>query len=656
MESIGTTLAAPKFAIQSLKLTMNDTLPPSAGKTPNSDAECIVSEYEDYQGKFRRTDQETQSALLRSMSLDPDTPRKAKADVQVVGQREVVRFDGESTILLEDGSELRATHQTPPDLPCGYHRLCFDDSRQDLFLIKRPDSGCVPVVDKTWGWSVQLYAARSKHSWGMGDFSDLKRLAQWSGQLGAGAIFVNPLCAGSPANPQQPSPYLPDSRRYRNPLYIDVMNVPNVCLAGYPDSLVGEQARNLNLDRQIDRDRVFEFKMDALKQLWQHNTVCDEFEKFCIEHGRSLQNFATYIVLAEHHGADWRKWPEKFRHPRSAAVNRFGSDHIERVRFHKWLQWILDVQLADAAAQLPLVNDLPIGFDPAGADAWEWQEFIAADASVGAPPDSFSVDGQDWGFPPFIPHKLEESFYAPFIETIRSSLRHAGGLRMDHAMGLFRLFWIPRGQSARRGAYVRYPADELLAIVAIESHRAGAWIAGEDLGTVEPSVREKLLANGMLSYRLLWFEDSAPCDYPGSSIASVSTHDLPTIAGLWSGVDFENAARIGLHPDRSSYAQMRRRLEKSAKLCGDDSTEAAVLAAYRSIGESPSAVVTASLEDALLVSERPNMPGTVEEWPNWSLALPQSLEEVEVNPVANRLANAIAGASRNRSQSAGSTE
>ncbi len=266
---------------------------------------------------------------------------------------------------------------------------------------------------------------------------------------------------------------------------------------------------------------------------------------------------------------------------------------------------------------------------------------LAEGATVGAPPDQFNAEGQDWSLPPFIPHALRAARYAPFIETIRASLRHARGLRIDHVMGLFRLYWIPHGLGPKRGAYVRYPSEELLAIVAVESHRARAWIAGEDLGTVEKKVRRQLTQNQMLSYKLLWFEDDLPADYPELALAAVTTHDLPTVAGLWSDADYTAQQQIGLQPSEQGFQEIRRRLTAAAGLAEDASPDEAVAGAYQALGRAPSAVLAATLEDALAVEERPNMPGTIDQWPNWSQALPQPLEEIETLPLPKRIAERL---------------
>ncbi len=284
------------------------------------------------------------------------------------------------------------------------------------------------------------------------------------------------------------------------------------------------------------------------------------------------------------------------------------------------------------------MRDLPIGVDPRGFDAWNWQDTLAAGVTVGAPPDEYNTRGQDWGLPPFAPHKLRAADYLPFRETIRAGLRHAGGLRIDHVMGLFRLWWVPRGAGPAGGAYVRSFADELLEIVAIESQRSGAMIVGEDLGTVAPGVRARLARHRILSYRLLWFEKKPPSRYPAQSLAAVTTHDLPTIAGLWTGADLAEQDALGLAPNRAGTLGIRRRLGKLTGAGKTTSTADVVVRTHRLLAAAASALVTPTLEDALAVEARPNMPGTTVERPNWSIPLPLPLEEIERHPLVLRVA------------------
>ncbi len=324
-------------------------------------------------------------------------------------------------------------------------------------------------------------------------------------------MLVNPLSAATPITPQQSSPYYPTSRRFFNPLWLRIEWVPGASTEKISQlDEIARAARDLNSVRLIDRDTIFKLKMRALELLWLRFAGDPSFDAFCLEQGTHLDRFAIFCALAEHHDSGWHLWPAQYRHPGAAAVAQFALENEGRVRFHKWLQWLLDTQLARCAGHLALMQDLPIGVDPDGADAWAWQDVFATDVGVGAPPDEFNTQGQNWGLPPFVPHKLRAAGYEPFIQTIRAAFRHGGGLRIDHVMGLFRLFWIPKGMVAAQGAYVRYNCDEMLAIVALESERAQAYVVGEDLGTLEEGVREKLSEHCILSYRLLWFEKTAP--------------------------------------------------------------------------------------------------------------------------------------------------
>jgi 4-alpha-glucanotransferase len=598
--------------------------------------------YHDMFGHWHATPPETREALLAAMGVVSDQPpQDVPLAVLVLQSGETRSLSVAAELTLEDGTVLRPTDQLPPDLPIGYHRLRDDDSGAETLIIQRPAACHFDPAMRIWGLAVQLYAARSAQSWGLGDLADLRRLAQWSSRLGAGAVLVNPLSAAAPIFPQQSSPYYPTSRRFRNPLYLCVPEVPGADRVDGPFAALAADARALNLSRRLDRDRVFQLKMQALEAVWQAGANDPDFDAYRCLQGEDLQVFGTYAALAELHGGDWRFWPTELRDPHSTAVQRFAAAQADRIRFHTWLQWLLDRQLADAARYLPLVQDLPIGVDPGGADAWQWQDVLAQGATVGAPPDLFNADGQNWCLPPFIPHRLRAAGFRPFIQTIRAAMRHAGGLRIDHVMGMFRLFWIPESSSPDAGTYVRYPADEMLAVVAVESHRAGAWVAGEDLGTVEPMVRERLQENRMLSYRLMWFEDGPPRDYPPLSMAAITTHDLPTVAGLWSGADFAAQQQIGLRPSREGYEDLRRRLQRATGLNDGESPQVAVQRAYEAMASAPSAVLVANLEDAVAVEERPNMPGTIDQWPNWSIALPQPLEQIETADLPRAIARAL---------------
>jgi 4-alpha-glucanotransferase len=539
-------------------------------------------------------------------------------------------------VLLESGGVV-VLDGPSEELPLGYHTLVAEDgSTRDLIVSPRR---CHPVAERAWGWAVQLYAARSGASWGIGDLGDLRQLGGWASDRGAGFVLVNPLHAVALGEPQQPSPYFPSSRRFGNPIYLRVEDVPGAELVDV--AAAARAGRRLNDSPRIDRDEVWRLKRPALEAIFAATGSDEQFQHWRAGARPSLDEFATWCALADVYGPQWRSWPTELRRPGTAAVARFQADSAAAVDFHAWLQWQLARQQAAATDRISVIQDLPIGFDPDGADAWAWQDLIAFGATVGAPPDQFNLQGQNWGLPPLVPWRLQRAGYRPFIESIRATIAAGGGLRIDHVMGLFRLWWIPKDAPATEGGYVRYPAEDLLDIVALESVRAQAAVIGEDLGTVEAGVREAIQAANMLSYRLLWFEEDEPARWPAQAMAAVTTHDLPTVAGLWTGVDLEDQAASGVHADEQGTRRLRAKLAEAASLGTDATAVAAVQGAYRALAAAPSQLLTATLEDALTVPKRPNIPGTTDR-PNWSVALPVPIEELASAPAAEAIADALA--------------
>jgi 4-alpha-glucanotransferase len=607
----------------------------------------VAEQYRDAGGSVRRPPEATLAAVLAAMNAADERPA-ATTPVATARPGGPTGVDGPAELTTEDGVTmvLDTGALLPPDLPLGYHRLVDLGDGGERTLVVSPGACRLPE-SPAWGWAVQLYAARSRRSWGIGDLADLYDLARWSAdELDAGLLLVNPLHAAAPLLPQAASPYYPSSRRFRNPLFIHIEHVPGADALGVEGEELAATGRRLNGDRRIDRDAVFGLKMAALAQIWSRSGGGRDFERWDAAQGADLEAYATYCTLSEEHGRTWRDWPDGLRHPEGAGIAEFRRRHRRRVDFHRWLQWLLDVQLADASAHLAVVHDLAVGFDPDGADAWEWQDVVAPGMSVGAPPDEFNTRGQDWGLPPFDPWRLRQVAYRPFVETVRSAFRHAGGLRLDHVMGLFRLFWVPVGTGPSEGTYVRYPGADLLDIVALESHRAGAWVVGEDLGTVEDEVRRELASRHVLSYRLFWFEQGDPGSYPERALAAVTTHDLPTVAGLWSGADLAAQQAAGMAPNVEATAAMRDRVARVAGVVDDAPVDDVVAGVYEALGRAPSLLLTAGLDDALSVEERPNMPGTVDQWPNWSIALPAAIEEIEADPRPRAIAEHLG---RNRS-------
>ena len=601
----------------------------------------IAAGHRDHRGEWRATSQATVDALLGVMGADGrPAPPPDDEHVRVVQAGDQVALDGRWRLRTEDGDEQAVEGRLSVGTALGYHDLEREEDGHRCRLVVHPPTCFLPPGLRTWGWAVQLYAARSQDSWGMGDLADLRRIARWSTGQGAGVTLLNPLHAVSLAGAQQASPYSPSSRCFRNPLYLRVEEVPGASSGEVDLQDLAASGRALNGERRIDRDAVWRLKQDALDRLWRRFPGDEAFDRYCDAQGRPLWDYAVFCAVAERHGVPWTDWPVGLRHPAGADVGAFAEEHRGRVRFHQWLQWLIDAQLEAAAAEIPLMQDLAIGVDGGGADGWLWQDCFAHGASVGAPPDEFNARGQDWGLAPFDPWSLRAAGYEPFIRTLQAAFRHAGGVRIDHVMGLFRLFWVPTGREPGDGAYVHYPWRDLVGILALESHRAGAYVVGEDLGTVEDMVREELAPRRVLSYRLVWFEPAPPEQFPAQALAAMTTHDLPTVAGLWTGADLAELERLGLEPNVESTAALRDRLQEWTGVTDDASVDEVAVAGYRLLAKAPSAVVVATLDDALGVEERPNVPGTTTERPNWSLALPP-LEDVEAHPTVATVAEVL---------------
>jgi 4-alpha-glucanotransferase len=487
---------------------------------------------------------------------------------------------------------------------------------------KLPDVTCWPAPGRAWGWAVQLYALRSNDSWGIGDFADLRRFARWSRKAGATVILLNPLGAQKPTLPYQPSPYYASTRRFRNVVYLRAEEIEGAEKV----ELTAERtaARRLNEQRLIDYDQVYQLKSQVLEKIFRVAPEPEGLASWVRRQGEALRQFAIFNALCEVHGPAWRSWPPDLPEP-----------DAERVAYHRWLQFHVDRQLARASREIGLITDVPVGFAADGFDAWRWRDYLAPGMRVGAPPDEFFRDGQDWGIPPFNPWRLGRARWEPFVDAIRGASRHAAGVRLDHVMGLFRLYWIPEGMTAAQGAYVKYPATTLLSLLANDSRRAHAFVIGEDLGLVESTVRKHLRKKGSLSYRLVWFESSEPRRWPRDAVAAVGTHDLPTIAGVWTRSEPEQR----LH-------HLRDKLVNLTHLPEDASPVDVAVAVYRGLARGRTRMVLVSMEDALGVHERPNVPGTTSEMPNWRLALPVPIEQIETSDGPRRIAEAMRAAGR----------
>ena len=692
-------------------------------------ARGVATEYWDWRGNHVEVPEETVVAVLAAMEVDASSPAAvaaaltAEADSRwrrmlppsvVTVQGHDASFwvhvphgsDVEVWIELESGSVRddlvqldepvppysldgalvgEATFAVPVGLPLGYHRLWARSASQQSWctLIVTPQRLELPEAlrdRRGWGFAAQVYSVRSAESWGVGDVVDMTDLAVWSAsELGADYLLVNPLHAAEPTAPMEPSPYLPKSRRFFNPLYVRVERIPEYAALPGPvradvDRAGAALREQLTSVDAVDRDASWTAKLHALRAVHAAPRSAGrdlDYRAFCRREGRSLEDFARWSALAETYGNDFRAWPAELQDPESPAVETFASENAELVDFHRWLQWVVDEQLALAQAKaagagmrLGVMHDLAVGVHPGGADAWRLQDVYAAGIQVGAPADAYNQLGQDWGQPPWRPDRLAEVGYAPFRDLIAAVLRHAGGVRVDHVIGLFRLWWVPVGNAASDGAYVYYDHRAMVGVLALEAHRAGAVVVGEDLGTVEPSTRQYLHDRGVLGTSILWFENGSdgrplPAEkWREYCLASVTTHDLPPTAGYLAAEHIRLRDSLGLltrplaeeveadAADRDAWlAEVRSR----GLLGAQASTEETVRALHEYLTLTPARLLNIALTDAVGDRRTQNQPGTTDEYPNWRVPLagpegePLRLEDVFGSSRAAALADVVRG-------------
>lgn len=594
----------------------------------------VAPRYTDAFGIVRELDATTRAALVERFSHassvgEPIVLAPGEGDDRIEG-----------TLRLEDGTLIRAASRIDQ---VGYHVLFRDDGVRHLVLVAPPQ---LPQPPRGYGIAVQLYAARGHASWGIGDFADLATLAREAGTRGAQMLLVSPIHAMAPVVPAPNSPYSPASRLWLNTLHIAIDAVPGAEVVDLAD--LRRDGLALNARRRIDRDAVTRLKNAALERIWAVTRAEEPvaFRSWVQDQGAGLATFATWCTLAEAFGANWQAWPQEYRHPDSEAVQAFAAAHADRVRFHQWTQWVADLQVERACGSgVDVCLDIAVGFDTTSADGWMYQDLLCLDFEVGCPADRNNIDGQRWGLPPFDPHALVAADLEPFVRTVRASLRHAGALRMDHVMQLWRLFWIPRWAGCHEGAYVHYPTEAMLAVIRIEASRSGAWVVGEDMGTLVPGARDRMHQMGMLGYRCA--TRTPPEGNDEQTVGASSTHDQATVAGLLTGQDMLDMVAIGKHFTASQYEDIRRDLAARAGVdltqpVGPEEIRRAVVAQYRRLTTSPSRIVLVTGEDLAGVAERPNMPGTVDEWPNWRIASPVAVEDLLSTPLAVEVLDVVA--------------
>jgi 4-alpha-glucanotransferase len=607
------------------------------------------------------------------------------------GRRELRQVDNWNEPREVDGALIgEASFEIPDELPLGYHVLhaVSPGRAAEARLIVTPARLELPghlATTPGWGLALQLYSVHSAGSWATGDLTDLTDLAVWAAtEQQADYVLVNPLHAVAPTEPMAPSPYLPVTRRFANPIYLRPERVPEWLglrrgIRKQFEEQRAQLAKTTKKSATVERDAGWKLKRAALEAVHAvERTPGREasYRWFLQQNGRSLEDYARWCALATVHGDDWRQWPAELRDPDSPAVAAFAREHEWQVDFHRWLQWLLSEQLDEVQASarrhgmaLGVMHDLAVGVDVGGVDPWRLQDVYASGILVGAPPDAYSQTGQSWGQPPWRPDALAEARYEPFREIVAGVLAHAGGVRMDHVAGLFRLWWLPEGRPATEGTYVRYDHEALVGILALEAHRAGAVVVGEDVGVVEQWTREYLAARGILGTSILWFERDyfgdghplAPEEWRELCLGSVTTHDLPPSLSYLAGDHVLLREKLGLltRPVEVELAEIRaeRELwlgvlrERGLLAAADDGAEPSdddvVLALHRFLAETPVRLRCLALTDAVGERRTQNQPGSVDEYPNWRVPLtdaagkPVPLEKVFTSERAARLIAAV---------------
>jgi 4-alpha-glucanotransferase len=600
----------------------------------------------------------------------------------------------------------------PDDLAWGYHKLeVFRKRRKSPFemtLIVTPSS-CYKqqaLLDdkKLWGTSVQLYSVRTNHNWGIGDFGDLKQLVADIAARGGDFVGLNPIHSLFPANPEGASPYSPSSRRWLNLMYIDVSSVSEFAQCDAAQQLVGSaefqqrlvEARNTNW---VNYSEVSCLKMAVLPLLFDtfsdrhldNNTErAKQFLQFVEEGGDSLLHQAAFDALhadlkkKDDNTWGWPVFPEEYRHFDNTAVKNYIKDNAKQVKLYMYLQWLADTQLAEVnelaeekGMAMGLYRDLAVGVCDSGAETWADHGALCQDVSVGAPPDILGPLGQNWGLPPLNPEALQETAYEPYIQLLRANMRNCGALRIDHVLGLLRLWWIPKGELATQGAYMYYPVDDMMAILALESHRFQCTVIGEDLGTVPDEIIGKLSTAGIHSYKVFFFETAedggyySPSHYPSQSMAALCTHDMPTLRGFWHCDDLKMGEELGLYPNKEQLAGLfASRAESKQKILdsldwhgylpegvGHDASYVPMdlrlsEGMQMHLAASSSALLSLQLEDWLEMDKPVNIPGTVDEYPNWRRKLSTTLDDLftrqDIIDLTRRLTNARGKASQKK--------
>lgn len=541
-----------------------------------------------------------------------------------------------------------AIFEIPPGLDPGYHQFQARTADGEVHvcpLVVVPDR--LPTVSPGWGLMVQLYSARSNRSWGIGDLGDLAQLAAATAAADGDFVLVNPMHAASPVTPLEPSPYLPMTRRFAHPIYLDLTDLIRAADLTSDDlnrvAAVHDRVTTENDAGLLDWDSAWTAKREVLELLYANAGPDPQFADFVHSQGVALQDFALWCALADEHGPRWREWPQQLQDVRGGAVTAEFARLEDDVLFHSWLQFQLSRQLTAvqqaAVAEgmaIGIIHDLAVGVHADGADTWRLGDLLAADVSVGAPPDMYNQRGQDWAQPPWQPEALAATAFAPYRDMLRSVLSHAGGIRVDHILGLYRQWWIPDGMSPSQGTYVSVDHEAMVGILVLEASRVGAVVIGEDLGTVEDWIRADMAERGILGTGVAWFERiddhiRPPESWRENALASVTVHDLPPTAGYLAGEHVALRDDLGLLTETRERAdaahateisQWRHFLTERGFLApGADDADSLVVALHRCLAAAPARLLGVSLPDVVGDIRPQNQPGTHREYPNWCMPL-----------------------------------
>ena len=645
----------------------------------------VETQYRDAFGQVRRAHREAVSRLVQLISAGEELPPRrlvAPTVVSRTGCPQRLRIDvapdcairwelfGDESIVSGEGS---ASHiRLPGDLPVGTFRLRLKvglpegEHGEDATFVVAParsfqgDNG----PHRMWALAVQLYGVRSRRNWGHGDFTDLADLIQLAADWGAAGIALNPLHALFDDRADEASPYSPNSRLFLNPLYIDVEAVPD--FPGLQAAGMAQAVQRLRQEGLVEYRGVAREKMRALNLSYDvfrrsgSGARQREFDAFRTDHAEDLSRFACFEWLRRHFKRQWREWPAEWRYPNDEALAALRSNNKGAIEFFEYLQWIAARQLDDCRVRarqlgLPigLYLDIAVGVRPEGFDAWNNQDSILPDVTIGAPPDLLNLAGQNWGLAGINPNGWERRALEPFRCVLRASMRHAGAVRLDHVLGLERLYLIPHGMPSGKGAYVRFPLEALLAVTAQESVQHKCIVIGEDLGTVPENLRQQLADWGIWSYQVMLFERApdgsfiAPEDYRENALVTFATHDLPTFRGWTEAHDLTIKASLCIDPGESREARSSALAAMRKALSARDIQSMDFLSVTKYLAATPSRLLVVTLEDALHVKDQVNVPGTINEHPNWRARLPVLLEDLKHQPSLVAVADIMIALGRN---------